>query len=185
MSLTNTIEQFKDEFYQSTKKNMIFKKAKKQDSAKFICEKFDINQLLANTILQIPNTNKIYINYPLLKSFAYDENYNCILEFIIKTINQCIQNKGDYEFHMNIKSFTVSAIERYKPLMLKYCQLLGNDTTFSERMTKMYIYHIPVVFDMIKKIAKPCINPLVNAKINIVPNDESDKKLDELLGNNK
>lgn len=185
MSLSNTIEQYKDEFYQTTKKNMIFKKAQKQDCAKFICEKFDINQLLSNTIYQIKNTNQIYLNYPLLKTFAYNDNYDYILNYIIQTINQCILEKGDYEVHMNIRSFTVSAIERYKPLMMKYCQLLGNDTTFSERMTKMYIYHIPAVFDMIKKIAKPCINPTVNAKINIVPNEISEQQINLLLENSK
>lgn len=180
MSFVNEIENKQNEFYKNTNKNFLFKKTQKQECAKYICNNINLDVLLNNTFMQIPNTNKIYFNYLLFKTFANPENYNLCLNYIINVISNCISIYGNYEMHINIKSFTVSAMERYKSVIIKYLEMLGTDTTFSEQLVTIFVYNIPHVFDIIKQMVRPFISKIVHEKIKIIPPEISDSEIEKL-----
>ena len=72
----------------------------------------------------------------------------------------------NYEVHVNLNTFSVSSCERYKEIIIKFCNAcLNNSTKFSEKISKLYIYNIPTVFDTISKILNPFIDPLIYSKI--------------------
>ena len=73
-----------------------------------------------------------------------------------------------FQLHINLNSFTVSALERYRTLIKYFCdKCLSSDTKYSKRMEKMFIYHPPKSFDAIVKILKPFIDPFIYDKFTL------------------
>jgi hypothetical protein len=74
-NLLNELERFKSTYYADNKKNSVFKAAQKTDLANRVCEQFGLTELFKRTSFIIPGTNKVYINYPTLKTFVNASNY--------------------------------------------------------------------------------------------------------------
>jgi len=88
--LLNELEKFKSQYYSDNKKNMIFKSTQKNHLASSICEQFGTDDLFIRTSFIIPNTNKIYITYPLLKLFANPSNYEQFTNYVQSLFLRCI-----------------------------------------------------------------------------------------------
>jgi len=119
-NLINEIKEFQNNYYSVNKKNFFFKKQQKIDCATEISEKCDINTLLNNSVFIIPNTNSIFFDYTIFKVFANPANYNNIINHINHLINYCIQYFERYNVHINLSSFTITAYERYKKLIMDF-----------------------------------------------------------------
>jgi len=160
------IKQLQNEFYSKNPKHFLFKKQQKLDCATEISEKCDLNALLNNCIFIIPNTNSIFFDYTIFKLFANPANYNDIINHINELINYCIQYFERYNVHINLSSFTITAYERYKKLIMDFCTLcFQTQSNFSDRLTTMYIYNIPNMFDNIMALAAPFVDRSVQSKI--------------------
>lgn len=160
------IKQLQNEFYNKNPKNFLFKKQQKLDCATEISDKCDLNTLLNNCVFIIPNTNSIFFDYTIFKLFANPANYNGIINHINHLINYCIQYYEKYTVHINLSSFTITAYERYKTLIMDFCTLcFQTQSNFSDRLTTMYIYNIPNMFDNIMALAAPFVDRSVQSKI--------------------
>jgi len=106
------------------------------------------------------------MNYIIFKSFVVHENYNKVIEYVKFLIKQCIENYGTYNIHINIDTFTVSAAERYKNIITSFMNnCINENTNYSFRLNKLYIYNTPNSFQTISTILLPLIDPSVKSKI--------------------
>jgi len=181
--LMNNIEQFKNTYYTDNKKNVFFKKTQKMDVATKVSEHFDIDILIHKTVLIVPGTNRIYINYPLFKLFANPDNYRAIIDHVLTCFKTCLDNFGNFECHFNLSSFTISAAERYKDVIEMFCKdCLKSETRYGQKMTKMFIYHSPGMIENLTNIFAHLIDPHVRNRIFLHGKDESDILIRNLLG---
>ena len=176
------LNKMKNEYYTNESKNMFFKNAQKEKCAQSISKQIDFSELLKNMAYIIPGTNKIYIDYPIFKSFANETNYGNIINYIIEKIMSCIQQYNMYEMHLNLKGFTISAAERYKSVIQLFCNQCctsSPDATngFSKHLINMYIYHTPSMMETIFKGFSKMIDPLIKHKILLYSKSDSDASM--------
>ena len=81
------------------------------------------------------------------------------------------------EIHITLQSFTISAFERYFPMIRRY-MTSGPDVT--SRMSRLYIYHTPSVIEQMARIMSPFISHFAN-RIVYYNKKESDEKLAALF----
>lgn len=165
-NLKNNLQQLQNEFYNNSNKNFFFKNKQKLDCAQNIGSQYDLDTLLHNTFVVIPNTNKIFMEYTIFKLFANPTNYNNIISHLYTLIKHCIDNYGNYEVHVNLDTFSVSSCHRYKDILKMYCNMcLNNETEFNIKLVKVSLYNIPNVFDTISQILNPFIDKIVISKM--------------------
>lgn len=182
--LFKDIEIFKQQYYTENPKNTFFKKSQKMDCAQKICEQYSMDDLLNQTAHVIPASGEIFLSYPMFKQYANENNYNIIIEYVFKIINQCIRETGKYVVHVDLNGFTVSAVERYKniiELFNNYC-IQTSDIRYIDYCEKWFIYNPPNVIDMISKLIVPMIHPDILKTLTIYPKKESPYLLDIVLG---
>jgi hypothetical protein len=176
------IKQLTDQYYTDNKKNTFFKTKQKMDCASTVANLIGIDELIRQTVFVIPNTNRVFLNYPLFKTYATPDNYLQIVQYILVQFDYCIQQYGNYSTHVNLDTFTISAAERYKhvvELFLQHCMVNNND--FSSRLTNMYIYYTPATFQNISKVLSAFIHPIVKEKIVLYDKKESPALMENIL----
>jgi hypothetical protein len=178
--LLDEISNFEEKYYQENSKNVIFKKNQKIDLAKQVSNNFDINILLNNLCYIIKDTNKVVIDYNILKLFANEDNFDVILKYILFNFTEIIKKYNNFEVHMNLNSFTISAAERYKKLVELFCKLCLNNKdsyNYAKLCTKFNIYNVSSTFEQIVTLFKPFVSPDVKEKVCIFKKSESTENL--------
>lgn len=180
-SKKHEIQTLKDEYFQQNTKNTIFKKSQKFECAQYICQNMGLEDLIYHTAWIIPNTNKVYIDYLTLKTYANPDNFDAIVEKMMLLCLECSNNFVKFEVHLNIDSLTVSAIDRYKGIIELFCNRCFHEGTFfTQSMTSFCLYNIPTSIDTIAKLAMPLIPPEVRAKFVLYKKDVSPQLLTSL-----
>ena len=167
--------------YETSKKNIFFKKYQKIESVNII-SKIPLDELIQCSIYEIPNTNKLYFDYIVFKMYASPSNYKTIIQYMIFKIQKIIQDYGNFEMHMNMKSFTVSATERYMDAIRLFCnECYINDEMFSNSLLQMYIYNTPCVINTISSMVLKLLSHEIRSKITTISKDNSIEHLNNLL----
>lgn len=180
--LLNDIEKYKNTFYSENKKNIFFKKSQKMEVATQICNEFHIDELIKKTVILLPDTNRVFIDYPFFKLYATPDNYKQIIDSVIACFNVCIQKYGNFECHINLNSFTITAAERYKTAIEIFCKdCLKSETRYGRMLSKMYIYHSPGMIERFTSIFLHLIDPHVRDKFVLHNKEESDDLIKRLL----
>ena len=165
-NLKNDLQKLQNEFYNNSNKNFFSKNKQKLDCAQNIGNQYDLLTLLNNTFINIPNTNKIFMDYTIFKLFANPSNYDNIISYLYQLIKYCIDTYGNYEVHVNLDTFTVSSCHRYKDILKMYCEMcLNNATEYNVKLVKVCLYNIPNVFDTISQLLNPFIDKIVISKM--------------------
>lgn len=124
-----------------------------------IQEQIQFDQLVQSSVHVLPGTNHIYIDYPILKLFANPDNYTLIVDFIIHRINDCIRAYGNFNIHVNIHTFSVTACQRFMPIIRLFLQKCNDyNTEFSSVIQNMYIYNTPATISNISTMLNPFIS---------------------------
>lgn len=187
VELQQLLNKIKTDFYtQEGGKNTFFKNLQKQKCSEIITSKININELLKNTIYIIPNTNKVYLDYPLFKHFANNSNCNEIIDYLISLLNHCTFIYGQYEMHINLKGFSISAAERYKSSIQLFCskccmQNIKNGNNFSKLLINMYIYNTPSIIENITLLFSSFMDPAIPEKLILITKEQSPELLSQLL----
>uniref|UniRef100_A0A6C0ARU4 CRAL-TRIO domain-containing protein n=1 Tax=viral metagenome TaxID=1070528 RepID=A0A6C0ARU4_9ZZZZ len=186
MNPTNTlitkIEKLKAEYYAESTKAMFFKKQQKVDCANMICNGVGLEEMLNHTVFVIPNTNRVYFDYTIFKTYAIPSNYDAIVKRVLDLFQECIVKYGNFEAHVNLNTFTISAFERYKAIIIKFCEeCFKNNTHFSVDLVKFCIYNSPNMIDLITTTAKPFIDDTIRQKVILFNKKESEKLISDLL----
>ena len=167
------INSAKEQFYSGTPKNTFFKKQQKFDLADKITEQFDIRVLMERAIYFIPRTNKLYLDYPVMKLFVNPNNYMYLIQYTQSLLPNCIQQHGSFECHLNLDTFTATAAERHKNLVQMFCEYDDGNTDYTDYLTKMIVLNTPTSIDVIAKILMKVIEPEIKAKIVLTKKEKS------------
>jgi hypothetical protein len=180
--LIEQLKKIKEDFYNSNRKKLFFTANQKIACAESVCAEIDINVLLTNTIYIIENKNIVFFNYLIFKTFANNNNFHIINDFIFEKINNCIRDYGSFEMHFDLSTFTVSAAERYKGLIELFVnKCLDKRTTFINHTVNITIYNTPHMVEHINLIFKSLINPALKTKIVYYNKKESPRLMNSLL----
>ena len=181
-SLLDRITELKNEFYYTSGKNIIFKSKQKQECASMVTNEIGIERMLTNTVYIIPNTNRVFFDYTVFKLYANPSNYDTIIKRTTKLFDACIEKYGTFESHMNLKTFSVSAFERYKSIILTFCNTyLKNNPKYLENLAFFYIYNTPNMIDMAIAVVRPFVNVETFEKVVFIQKQNSEKLIGELL----
>jgi hypothetical protein len=176
------MEQYKDEYFQSKGKNTFFKKNQKMDCAKEISQTFSIEQMIERTVYNIPNTNKVVFDYNVFKLYAYSENFETIVDGVIRLYDSVLLRYSSFEVHVLLNSFSISAAERYKNAIQMFCnKSINSDTQYSELITNIYIYHTPTMIESISTLLRPFIDKRITNKVVYYSKGDSDELLKKLF----
>jgi len=167
-SFLQNIANKQNQYYAEHGKNTIFKKNQKQDCAEMICQTIGINELVRKTAYIIPETNKVYFDYTIFKTYATIQHFEAIVDYTYSLCMECLKSFDTYEVHVNLLSFTISAYDRYKDLINLFCnRCVGEFSTCPQSIQAMHIYNCPHVIDQVAKLAKPMISPLVSSRTHL------------------
>ena len=182
-NLLNDLEKFKSTYYADNKKNTIFKSAQKTDLANRVCEEFGLIDLCKRTAFVIPNTPRVYINYPALKMFVNSSNYDEFVTYTQSLFMHCMKQYGYYECHVNLDTLTISAVERHRRLI----EIFARDASehggieYTQYLSKAFIYNTPGLIDNITKILASLLEKDLLDKVIKFNKAETSLKLPELL----
>jgi hypothetical protein len=178
--IVNRIKEIQDNYYSKNKKNTIFKNKQKLDCANAVCNAIPIDYLISQTIYIIPNTDKIFLDYTIFKLFANTDNFNQIIDNIFTEIKNCVESFSTFEIYINLDTFTVSALERYKVVIKDFIdKCISSNTRYSENIINLYICNVPKTFDAIIKTMKPFIEKQVYEKIKLCDDSTSKQAIAE------
>jgi len=179
--LKNKIHEIKNAFYETSGKNLLFKKNQKFECAGTISKSIGLDEMIKKTFYVLPNTNKVYADYSVFKLYATPDTFDYISTTLLDLLNM-VSLSGSYELHINLESFTISAYERYKQFITIYCnKCLSYESSRSISMSKMIIYNTPIFIDSISRILRPMMHPDVPNRITYYKKSESPILLLQLL----
>jgi len=140
------------------------------ENCKNICiekiKKSDENEILRN--LCYIKENCINLNYIYFKYFATKENYNCILNYIAKNIDNILLDNDNVVVHINMKNLTIIDIDKHKGF-IQYISLYFQEK-YPAKLAKCYIYNSPFVFNQLYNIICMFIDKETQQKIELVVN---------------
>jgi CRAL/TRIO domain len=186
--ISESMEKFKNNYYNEHSKNILFKKSQKLDCAMQLCHSpdFHLETAIKNTIYILPDSNRVFLNYEIFKYYGNPENYEEIVNYILSLILLCISKFESFEFHVNLSSFTISAAQRYIPaIQLFMNKCLANNTEFSKLLNKMIVYNTPVLMNEISRLLKPLVDPAVTSKIQFYNKMDTPEDIQNILQNQK
>ena len=182
MDIQPEIARVQTEFYETNQKNTLFKKQQKYDCAKQVLSQIPLEQLLQHTCYHIPNTNRVYIDYTIFKTYASPEIFDTISKHIFSVCAYAQNTYVQYEVHLNINGLTVSAAERYKDLIISFCnQCLQHNTSFASTLEFFAVYYTPAAIEHIKFMFKPFVFKEVYSKFRFISKADSANALKDLF----
>lgn len=181
-NVLDQVTKLQNDFYSNHSKNTLFKSNQKVECATAVSSQMDVNQLIANTFYILPNTNSIFIDYLIFKTFINPSNYDAAINHAMKLCNDCINTYGWYDVHLNLSTFTISSCHRYKDIIQSYSsRCLNCETEFGLKLNKMHIYNTPNVMSNIITMLSPFITVEIKPKMVLHNKNESHPLLVELF----
>lgn len=176
------IQEIQSQFYSNSGKNMFFKRSQKLQCAQAVAAELTPQILLERTFQHIPNTNRIFVNYPMFKTFMCPETYKLSIDYILGIGQMIVQNYGTLEVHIDVQSFTPTAAERYKDFVLQICKECElRQTNFSGYLTKMNIYNCPALADHVARMIWGILPVETRGKVNLFQKDVSPELIANLF----
>lgn len=143
------IQDTKDNFYETHKKNWLFKNKQKLECSETLTRELDLVKMVQCTIFQVPNTNIIYYNYLVFKTYANEKTKDYVYNHMIELVHNILQVYPTFEFHINLKTFTISAAHRYYSLITS---TFDENKIFTKQLTKLKIYHTPSIISQLTSL---------------------------------
>lgn len=185
-SFQDKIAKLQEDYYTTNTKHRFFKSSQKLDCATAICNEFDPILLFNKAIYIIPNTNRIYFDYPVFKTFANPDMFEPFVSYIYQLIYKIIQQYSQYEMHVNWQTYSVSAHKRYKDLYQVFLTKYENtDINFHDNLSNLYVYYTPTVIQLISNIMTQLLHPVILGKIILYNKTDSEELLHQLLPQNE
>lgn len=181
-SLVNMMEKYRQDYYQTNKKNTFFKSNQKMECAKGMTQTFDLNEMIKRTVYRLGDSNKVVFNYPIFKLYANPDNYNIILESILNVYDEILLTHSTFEAHIILEGFTISAAERYKTVIQLFSnKCMNSSTKYSQLTTGMYVYYTPSMIENISAFLRPFIDTNVYERIIMYSKTESVERIQSLF----
>jgi hypothetical protein len=176
--LLDRINKLRNEYASDNKKGLFSSKQYKFECANAVLKTIDLDTLLNSTLTILPNSYHLFFDYNVFKTFAVPELYDTIMQYSISKISHCINTYGTYEMHVNLNTFSVSAFQRYRPIIELYSHECNtNHKEFHEKIKTMHIYNVPSTVETISQLIGPILPPLVRQKVIKYDKSASEKPL--------
>jgi hypothetical protein len=157
-NLEQQMQEYTNKYYKKNKKNSLFKTSQKFDCAKEMSNHFSSEKLIQSSIYIIPNSNYIYIDYPQVKQFLCPDNYDNVSRHILTLNQEILKTHPSFNIRVDLKSFTITAAQRYGDLIRKFCSLYLDATEQSTKIEKIQIVNPPSVMKILLKLFAPFIS---------------------------
>jgi hypothetical protein len=172
--------------FQKTKQ--LFKKTSTPTTT--IMDEMQLNFLLKNTVYILPCeslgtdggspiSNKVYIDYPLFKQFVNPSNFDKVLDYFAELLIEILGAHPTIHLHVNLRTFSVTAIEKFKDIILKFYDKYSVD--YVDKIQATFIYFTPSIFTAIHT-AFVKLSPY-SASFDVIPTLYSPKESEELVEN--
>ena len=171
------MEDAKAKFYEKNPKKLIFKNKQKLECAQTVTEEFDLNKMIACTAFIVPNTNIIYYNYLVFKIYGNESNQREVYTHFRGLICTLLETYETFEVHVNLKTFTISACQRYYKMITSS---FDENTLLTDKMSKLVIYHTPNIVDQLTKLLYSTIRTIL-PKTEYYYKDSSDARINALF----
>lgn len=159
-----SIRDVQEEFYSSQRKQVFFRNRQKSDCAEYVNTVIPLDTMIQNTIVRVNRSPHIYIDYPLFKSYATSGNYHAILNYLVRLLEEVIQEHGEFQMHVNLSSFSMTAAERYSDAIQMFFEICCHPANnYLSRMKCVSIYHTPAVMAAILTFLKKWTNVVTGA----------------------
>jgi hypothetical protein len=152
MNLEEQLAAYRKTYYDSNQKNTIFKKAQKMDCAKQISQNFSLQQLLDKSVYIVENSNFIYIDYPLIKQYLCPDTYDSVSNHILKLNEIILKLHTHFNLRVDLKTFSVTAGQRYNDLIKRFCSLYLDTTDDSNSIERIEILNRPAIMEVLFKM---------------------------------
>jgi len=173
------IQNTQNDFYKIQTKHKLFKSAQKTDCTNFVNASVRLEPLIECTVFIVPNTNILFFNYIVFKTYGNLENCSPLYTHIVKLVETILSTYESFEFHVNMKSFSVSACQRYSHLI---CSSVDTNQIFTEKLSKLVVYHTPFIIDQITRMLYNSVKTFIH-KAEYVSKDNSEERISQLLTN--
>jgi hypothetical protein len=179
----DSVNRLQNNYYTENKKNTFLKNSQKNDCAEIVSRNFSLSDLISNTVYVIGNTNKIFINYSFFKTYAAVDNYHQIIDKFIDLFLNTIKTFGSIELHIDAKTLTTTAIERYKVVLQLYndCSIKRGLIYDDKILDKIYIYNSPAVINILSILIARFTDRSIKNKLISISKNESDECIRNLL----
>lgn len=175
-SIVNDITKLQEEYYKQNNKNTFLKKTQKYDCANIISQQLNFHVLFEKT-LYVLKYGEIYFDYTIFKTYIHPEIFDDFLEYVNKISFEYIDVIPEYTLHLNFQTLSISAFERYWPLVKR---IMNQFPVTGNKMQKTYIYHTPTIVDHVMKVMHPFISHFRD-KIVFYSKTESPEKITQLF----
>ena len=165
MSLEEKLFQFREKYYKENKKATLFKNSQKLACAEEITNTFSVNELLNRGVYS--EHNKIFVDYPLIKTFVNPTIYSNILQHVEYLTGVILSQYEYFEIHLNIQSFTMTAAQRYNELIKEFCNIYLN-SQYEEKLKHIYIMNPPNIISILQTMFHPFISESAKDKVIIL-----------------
>lgn len=176
--LQEKINKLRTNFTNDNKKGLFSSKQFKFDCANTVVKNIELETLLDSTLVLLQNSNHLFFDYTIFKTYATPEIYDKIMKYAIDKISYCINKYGSYEMHVNLNTFSVSAFHRYKTIIEAYSyECNTNHREFHDKIRTMHVYNIPTTIETISQLVGPMLPQIVRQKVIIYDKASSEKPL--------
>jgi hypothetical protein len=110
--------------------------------------------------------NSVFLNYSYFKYFGTKETYAIVLNYILHKLDTIISEHNDFIVHTNIKSLTVSEIDKHKSFIQNISATMNEK--YPNKLCKCYIYNAPFIFSQIMNIISIFVDKETQKKIVLV-----------------
>lgn len=125
--LKNQINQIQNTYYDENNKSRFIKTKQKFSCAENVATKVGLDNLIEKSIFY-DNDNDLFFDYTIFKTYAHPDIYDYITCHIVNMIKYGLDNFPNFSIKVNIQSLTITAIERYKDIIMKLTSTVPPET---------------------------------------------------------
>ena len=164
--LTDQIAELQNQFYAQNTKSTFFKNTQKIECAAAITQSIQIDELFKKTVYCVPNTNRVYFDYTIFKTYGHPGIYDQLMDYSLAIFTACIEAYGRFEIHINLQSFTMTAAQRYRDItQIFFTRCLQRNTVFYNHIDSLHIYNPPKMIDALSNLFSGFIDDTIRSKI--------------------
>ena len=152
------IEDVKNTFYDNNRKNSIFKMKQKVECAQKMTDELDLEKMMECTVFIVPNKNIIYYNYLVFKLYGNETNQQVLHCYFKGLVRRLLEKYETFEVHVNLKSFTISACQRYYTMITSS---FDDNTLFTEKLSRLVIYNTPSIVKQLTTILYTTVKDVI------------------------
>ena len=165
------VSELQELYYSTNTKNSFIKKRQKNECANLVSKWVGTNTML-NQCIYVFDGCKLYIDYTVFKTFVCPENYNHIVNYFVDIIQTVINEYGRYQLYVNLQTFTISALERYRSFISLLSSRCATEQ-FEQYIEIFQIHNSPSFLTATSNLLSPFMPDSVKTKMVFVNKNDS------------